>query len=241
MPRRAAAFAVLICAALTSVACDPGGAPPAPESAPGAPSAAGPEQVVRDAAAATVRAGSARATLLAETAAGPVRATGPVRFAPFAADLTATVGPREIALRSLDGTSWARLGSRWQQLSPGLLPVGAVAGVLHAASALTPVTEVGPEQVGGVPATHYRGTVDLAAVPAPDPDARAELNELAALASPTPDVDVWVGPDGRIAQLRTTSAPAPGTRAATAPAPAAVTVTLTEPGIPVRVTPPPTG
>lgn len=45
-----------------------------------------------------------------------MRATGPVRFAPFAADLTTTVGTREIALRTVDGTSWARFGTRWEQL-----------------------------------------------------------------------------------------------------------------------------
>lgn len=231
---RAGVLGALLCAVLVTGACD--AAPPAPSGAPvAAPSA---EQAVRNAAATTTRAGSARTELVAETAAGTVRATGPVRFAPFAADLAATVGTREIGVRSVDGTSWARLGSRWQQLSPGLLPVGAVAGALRSVSGLTGVTEVGPERVGEVATTHYRGTVDLAAVAAPDATARAELAELAALASPTPGIDVWVGPDGRIVRLRTSSVATPGTRAATAPTPATVTVTLSDLGVPVEVTPP---
>ncbi|MBW0101982.1 hypothetical protein [Pseudonocardia sp. KRD291] len=245
---RAGVVAGLLCAVLVTGACDAAPAPNPPASPSGAPVPAGPpvaaespEQVVGNAAVATTRAGSARTVLLAETAVGTVRATGPVRFAPFAADLTATVGTREVALRAVDGTSWARFGTRWQQLSPGLLPVGAVSGALRSATGLSGVSEVGPEQVGDVATTRYRGTVDLAAVPAPEPTAKAELGELAALASPTPEIDVWVGPDGRIVQLRTGSVATPGTRAADAPTPGAITVTLSDLGVPVEVTPPPTG
>ncbi|MET0187464.1 MAG: hypothetical protein ABW212_00600 [Pseudonocardia sediminis] len=242
-PRRCGVVAALLCAVLVTGACTSDPAPSSQDpSNPGAPvAAATPEQAVGNAAVATTEAGSARTVLVAETAVGTVRATGPVRFAPFAADLTATVGAREIGVRTVDGTSWARFGTRWQQLSPGLLPVGAVAGALRSASGLTGVTEVGPEQVGDVATTHYRGTVDLAAVQAPDATARAELDELAALATPNPGIEVWVGPDGRIVQLRTSSVATPGTQAASAPAPGAITVTLSDLGVPVEVTPPPTG
>ncbi len=240
--RRAGLVAALLCAVVVTGACDAAPSPTGPAPAPGAPAAVvSPEQAVRDAAVATTRAGSARTELLAETPAGAVRATGPVRFTPFAADLTATVGSRQVALRTVDGTSWARFGTRWQQLSPGLVPVGAVAGALRSAAGLSGVTEVGREQIGGVATTHYRGTVDLAAVPAPDATARAELAELAALASPTPGIEVWVGPDGRVVRLRTSSVATPGTQAASAAAPGTITVTLSQLGVPVEVTPPPTG
>lgn len=246
LSRRVGVVAALLCAVLVTGACDAAPSPPgSPSGAPvpdGPPVAAeSPEQVAGNAAVATTRAGSARTVLIVETGAGTVRATGPVRFAPFAADLTATVGTREIAVRAVDGTAWARLGTRWQQLSPGLLPVGAVAGALRSVSGLSDVTEVGPERIGGVETTHYRGSVDLAAVPAQDATAKAELGELAALASPTPGIEVWVGPDGRVAQLSTNSVATPGTQAASAPVPGRITVTLSDLGVPVEVTPPPTG
>lgn len=245
---RTGAVAALLGAVLLTAACDVAPEPAAPAPSSGAPVPAGPpvaaqspEQVVGNAAVATTRAGSARTVLVAETVAGTVRATGPVRFAPFAADLVASVGPREIAVRTVDGRSWARFGTRWQPLSQGLLPVGAVAGALRSATGLSGVSEVGPEQVGGVPTTRYRGTVVLADVPAPDPAARAELDELAALATPTPAIEVWVGPDGRVVQLRTSSVAAPGTQSASVPTSGVVTVTLSDLGVPVEVTPPPTG
>ncbi|MDN5918928.1 MAG: hypothetical protein L0I76_28170 [Pseudonocardia sp.] len=239
--RAAAAIAVLLCSGFLLAGCTGAPEPPAPAGASGVDAAAEPGQAVGDAAVRTIRAGSARADVVVESAIGPVRATGPIRFEPFAADLTATVGEREVALRAVDGKAWARLGTRWQPLSPGLVPVGAVAGALRSVTGLRDVVEVGPETIGGVPATLYRGSVDLSAVPAPDATAKAEIAELSALASPTPRIEVWIGPDGTVAQLRTASVAPTAPQAASAPTPGVVTVSLTDLGVPVEVTPPPTG
>lgn len=227
--RPAAALAAAACALLVLTGCD-GGSPAAPPSAAPAVSQA-PDRVVGDALAATLAAGSARAVIDAGTAAGPVTATGPLRFAPFAADLSATVAGRPVALRAVDGSSWVEFGGRWRRVPPGTVPVGALAGALHAAPGLREVVADGTEDVAGVPAARYRGTADLdAAAASADPATAAGLRELAGLVTQRPAVQVWVGPDGRVTQLRV--APAGGS--ATGP----ITLRLSDLGVPADISPP---
>lgn len=230
--RPAAAVAAAACALLVLTGCD-GGAPSAPAAPSPSPAAAvAPDRVVGDALAATLAAGSARAAVDAGTPLGPVTATGPVRFAPFAADLSATVQGRPVALRTVEGSSWVERGGRWQRIPSGLVPIDALAGALHAAPGLRDVVPDGTEDVAGVPATRYRGTVDLdaAAASASDPATATGLRGLAGLVTPRPAVQVWVGPDGRVAQLRI----APSGASTTGP----VTLRLTDVGVPTDITPP---
>ncbi|WP_226359390.1 hypothetical protein [Pseudonocardia sp. ICBG601] len=86
---------------------------------------------------ALVDAGSARVDVELDSVTGPMRASGPARFTPFAADLTVALGTRGAQVRVLDDRAWVRFGGsdRWQPLSTGLVPVGAVGGMLHAAPA----------------------------------------------------------------------------------------------------------
>ncbi len=221
--RAVAAFAALACALLVVTGCT---GTPAPVSAPA--SGPAPDRVVADAVAATLAAGSARLTADVGSPAGAVTASGPVRFSPFAADLSATVQGRPVEVRAVDGKSWVRLGERWRPVAPGLVPVGALPGAVQAASGLRDVVVEGPDTVDGAPATRYRGSVDLDAAAAADPGVAGSLRELSALVTPRPGVEVWVGPDGRLAQLRMAPAGA-----------APVTVGLTDPGLPVDVAPPP--
>jgi LppX_LprAFG lipoprotein len=64
-------------------------------------------------------------------------------------------------------------------------------------------TKVGDEQVNGVEATHYHGSVDLAkAVDQLDPAAKAKLEPLLGqLGTTTVPYDVWVGSDGLISRI----------------------------------------
>ncbi len=138
---------------------------------------------------------------------------------------------RPVALRTVDGSSWVELGGRWQRVSAGLVPVGALTGALHAAPGLRDVVADGTEDVAGVPATRYRGTADLdAAAASADPATADGLRELAGLVTPRPAVQVWVGPDGRVVQLRI----APAGASATGP----ITLRLTDLGVPTDITPP---
>lgn len=224
----------VLVAALLAVAGCTGGSAPSPSGAPAAPE---PRDVVAAATRALVDAGTARV----QVSTGTVTAGGPMRFEPFATDLTATVGTRGAQVVVVDDRSWLRLGgdTAWRPLSPGLLPVGAVAGALRAAPGLTGVTEEAVEPVGGIPAVRYGGVVDLAAAKAADPASAGRFDELAGLVSPTPRVTAWVGAAdaaqadrGRLVQLRL--APA----AEQAPAAGAVTIGFSEPGLPVRVSAP---
>ena len=63
-----------------------------------------------------------------------------------------------------------------------------------------------------------------------DPGAAAGLRELAGLVTPRPSLEVWTGPDGRVAQIRV----APAGPSATGP----ITLRLTDLGIPTDITPP---
>lgn len=229
--RPGAALAAAACALLVLTGCD-GGTPAAPSAAPAVSSPApAPDRVVGDALAATLAAGSARAEIDAGTAAGPVTASGPLRFAPFAADLSATVAGRPVALRAVDGSSWVEFGGSWRRVPPGTVPAGALAGALHAAPGLRDVVADGAEDVAGVPATRYRGTADLdAAAAAADPATAEDLRELAGLVTPRPAVQVWVGPDGRVTQLRV----APTGGSATGP----ITLRLSDLGLSTAITPP---
>lgn len=231
-------------------ACTGGGpAPSAPE--PSTPPAPSPRDAVATAARSLADAGTARVTVGLDAPTGPVRATGPARFEPFAADLTVALGARDARVRVVGERAWVRFGDGpgWQPLSTGLLPVGAVTGALHAVPGLRDVVaQPGTETVGGVPAVRHTGTVDLAAAraAAPDPAAATRLDELAGLVSPTPAVTAWLGapdaaaPDrGRLLQLRLEpAAPATGTQDANAAVPGAVTLGFAEPGLPVQITAP---
>lgn len=239
--RRAPALAALLACLAVLAACT-AGAPPG-GTAGAAPS---PRDVVAAAVRSLADAGSARVTLSTGAPTGPLTASGPVRFEPFAADLTAVVGTREAQVRAVDGRAWLRLGrsGRWQSVPAGLLPVGAVSGALRAAPGLAGVTGQGTEPVGAVPAAVYRGTVDLAAARAAAPGDAPRIDQLAGLVSPTPRFTAWIGASdagetdrGRLLRLRLEPAgPPPG--AAGPPAPGAVTVAFAEPGLPVEVTAP---
>lgn len=239
--RQAPALAALLACLAVLVACT-AGAPPG-ETAVAAPS---PRDVVTVAARSLADAGSARVTLSTDAPTGPLTASGPVRFEPFAADLTAVVGTRGAQVRAVDGRAWLRLGrsGRWQSVPVGLLPVGAVSGALRAAPGLADVTAQGREQVGAVPAAVYRGTVDLAAAKAAAPEDAPRIDQLAGLVSPMPRFTAWIGASdapgadrGRLLRLRLEPAGAPP-GVAGSPVPGAVTVGFAEPGLPVRITAP---
>ncbi|WP_344022517.1 hypothetical protein [Pseudonocardia kongjuensis] len=211
-----------------------GGAPGA-EQDPPPPT---PQEIVTAAGTALAEAGTARVAVTLDGPTGPLSGGGPVRFDPFAADLTVALGTRGAHVRVLDDDAWLRLGGaeQWQPVSTGLLPVGALTGALHATSGLREVTEQGPAEVDGVPALHYTGTVDLAAArdAAPGPAEATRLDELAGLVSPRPGFDAWLGapgtPDeGRLLRLQLVPAEA---------ATGAITLTFAEPGLPVDVTAP---
>jgi len=210
-----------------------GGGPGAEQDPPPTP-----QEIVTSAGTALTDAGSARVSVTLDGPTGPLQGGGPVRFDPLAADLTVALGTRGAQLRVLDDDAWLRFGGaeQWQPLSTGLLPIGALTGALHTTSGLREVTEQGPEDVDGVPALRYTGTVDLAAArdAAPGPAEATRLDELAGLVSPNPGFDAWLGApgtadEGRLLQVRL--APA-GT------ATGAITLTFTEPGLPVDVTAP---
>ncbi|WP_224389464.1 hypothetical protein [Pseudonocardia sp. ICBG1293] len=242
------------CGALLVLAlagCTPGGQQPSGDGAPPAAAAPSAQDAVAAAGTALADAGSARVDVELDSVTGPVRASGPARFTPFAADLTVALGTRGAQVRVVDDRAWVRFGGsdRWQPLSTGLLPVGAVGGMLHAAPGLRDVVAApGTTDVDGVPATTHSGTVDLAAAraAAPEPAVATHLDELAGLVSPTPRFTAWLGaPDaapadrGRLLRLRLEpQAPATGTQNAGAGVPGAVTVSFSDPGVPVEITAP---
>lgn len=239
--RRAAPTVLAIVLALVLAGCTGAGGP-SDAAAPAPPPA--PREIVAGAGQALADAGSARLTVALDLPTGRVEASGPARFTPFAADLTVALGTRGAQVRVVGDDAWIRLGGadRWQPLSAGMLPVGAVTGALHIAPGLRDVTEQpGREDVGGVPALRYAGTVDLAAAraAAPDPATATRLDELAGLVSPGPRFTAWLGapdaagPDrGRLVRLRLEPT-APGT-----PAAGPITLDVAEPGLPVEVTAP---
>ncbi|MBP2370714.1 hypothetical protein [Pseudonocardia parietis] len=238
----ATVFATVL--ALVLAGCTGADAPSGDAAAPAPPP--DPREVVAGAGQALADAGSARLRVALDLPTGRVEASGPARFAPFAADLTVALGTRGAQVRVVGDDAWIRLGGadRWQRLSTGMLPVGAVTGALHTAPGLRDVTEQpGREDVGGVPALRYTGTVDLAAArtAAPDPATATRIDELAGLVSPTPRFTAWLGapdaagPDrGRLVRLRLEPA-APGTGT---PAAGPITLDVAEPGLPVEVTAP---
>ncbi|BBG00044.1 MULTISPECIES: hypothetical protein [Pseudonocardia] len=208
------------------------------DSAAGPDPSPTPQDVVTGAGTALVEAGTARVTVTLDGPTGPLSGGGPVRFDPFAADLTVALGTRGAHVRVLDDDAWLRLGGaeQWQRVSTDLLPIGALSGALHATSGLRDVTEQGPEDVNGVPAVRYAGTVDLTAArdAAPGSAEATRLDELAGLVSPNPGFGAWIGApgteqDGRLLQLRLEPAEA---------ATGTVTLTFAEPGLPVDVTAP---
>ncbi|ALL74182.1 hypothetical protein AD006_00535 [Pseudonocardia sp. EC080610-09] len=244
----AALLGLVLALSLALTVCT-GGGPTA--SGPAAEPGPSPQDTVTAAARALADAGSARATVGLDGPTGPLRANGPARFEPFAADLTVDLGTRGAHVRVLGDDAWVRFGGSpgWQALSTGLLPVGAVTGALHATAGLRDVVaQPGTEDVEGLPAVRYTGTVDLAAAraAAPDPAAATRVDELSGLVSPTPWFTAWLGapdaaqPDrGRLVQLRLEPAgPASGEQSANAAVPGAVTLGFTEPGLPVEVTAP---
>ncbi|ANY05874.1 hypothetical protein [Pseudonocardia sp. HH130630-07] len=249
MTRSAALLAAVLVLVLT--ACTGGGEPAAPPPAPApAAGAAAEPGAVGAAVRKLADAGSARLTVDLVGPTGPIRATGPARFDPFATELSVTLGSREARVRAVGPDAWVRFGDAtdWQPLAPGLLPVGAVSGALQAASGLRDVTEQpGAADVDGVPAVRHTGTVDLtAARAAVDPAAATRLDELAGLVSPTPRFTAWLGartaePADRDRLLRLILepvAPAEDTRDADAAGVGALTVTFAEPGVEVRVAAP---
>lgn len=218
---------------------------------PGGPAAApppAPRDVVAAAARGLADAGSARVEIELDSPSGPLRASGPVRFAPFAADLSAAVGTRGVRVRAVEPDAWLRLGEgRWQPISAGMLPLQAVTGALRAAPGLTgvtgPVTESETRPDG---TERYAGTVDLAAARAADPAAGPALDQLAGLVSPGPRFTAWIGgpaaPEhdrGRLLRLRLE--PSTGSPGVPGPVPGTVTIGFAEPGLPVDVSPPPAG
>ncbi|MEJ8278522.1 hypothetical protein [Pseudonocardia spirodelae] len=238
-------------AVLALAGCTTGTPAPGADGAPAAATAPSAQDAVAAAGRALADAGSARVDVELDSVTGPVRASGPVRFAPFAADLTVALGTRGARVRVLEDRAWVRFGGsdRWQPLSTGLLPVGAVGGMLHAAPGLRDVVAApGTTEVGGIAATTATGSVDLAAARAgaPDPAVAAHLDELAGLVSPAPRVTAWLGaPDaapadrGRLLRLRLEpQAPPTGTQSAGAAVPGAITVSFADPGLPVEVTAP---
>ncbi|MGF1596976.1 MAG: hypothetical protein ACFCVK_08580 [Acidimicrobiales bacterium] len=78
----------------------------------------------------------------------------------------------------------------------GTDPLGLLVGIGTARAALD---EVGPDTVRGVATTHYRSTIDLAAVAAADPATRAELEgELGSLDGAVLPVELWIDGDGLV-------------------------------------------
>jgi LppX_LprAFG lipoprotein len=131
------------------------------------------------------------------------------------------------------GKSWLKL-----DLASAAKTLGANASALTAQDpssalaqleALTGVTQVGSQLVAGVSTTHYRGTIDVAKLPAAS---SALVKSTGATFGP---VDVWVGDDGYVHRVRvTTTASAGGQSTKTT-----LTMTLSDFGLGVIATVPP--
>lgn len=137
-------------------------------------------------------------------------------------------------------TSLTPGGQRWLKLdlATAAKTLGANASVLTAQdpssalaqlSALTGVTKVGTETIGGVQTTHYKGQVDVSKLP----PASAQLAQSTG-ASFGP-VDVWVGDDGYVHRMHLVTNAGSGGQTATTTA----TMTLSAFGESVTASPPP--
>lgn len=103
------------------------------------------------------------------------------------------------------------------------------AAALAQLKALSGVKETGSQTIGGVDTTRYRGTIDIAKLPA---ETAAAVQASGATFGP---VDVWVGSDGYVHRVRVpTSAGAAGQTAKTT-----LTMTLSRFGTGVSVSVPP--
>lgn len=202
-----------------SASAAPSAAPSGSATADGGSSEAA--QGVADALAAGREAGSAAFDFSSETdAAGQsVVATGRGSFDAATGALSMQLssqlpGQGEVALelRQVDDLVYVSgvpglPPEQWVQLTPEEL--GAAGGPLGGADPSQQLTllqqagdvqEVGPEQVGGVETTHYRGQVDLAAAAEQAQQGGADLRQLQQqyeqLGLSTVPFDLYVGPDG---------------------------------------------
>jgi hypothetical protein len=111
------------------------------------------------------------------------------------------------------------------------------AQVLDLLRASGEVTKVGPDIVGGVRVTEYRGTVDLRKALALKGVSRAAIQRLLDAGAPAElPVDVWIGDeDGLVHRVRTTSSTTIGAQTVDT----ATTTTMSDWGTTVFVDPPP--
>jgi hypothetical protein len=251
--RRAAAAAFVVALPVAATGC--GGSGKKTSTTTATPAAlAG---TVRDAVAKTVNAGSEHVVLSAKVAAGgqTVALSGKGDFdsakqlgtmhATFALGGVQTVieevqSGNTIYVSSPFFSAFLPAGKAWLKLdlSTAAKTLGANASALTAqdpASALaqmqavTDLKEVGSQLVGGAPATHYRGRIDVSKLPA---SSSALVQSSGASFGP---VDVWVGDDGYVHRMRvTTSANAGGQTAKTT-----LTMTLSNFGLGVKASVPP--
>lgn len=208
--------------------------------------------------------------------------TGVIRFSPSAAELDAGVpnggtlvirvlgqilylmpptpagqapSPKPWIEINLNQAAQSGAGSGFSSLSPsGSVNPANVLGYLQGVSHLS---KVGPESIKGVPATHYKGTVDLNKLAAMlSGKAQTAYRKIVTmLHTSTVPIDLWVDAQGRAVQVRTqvpvpaptttTAAPAKGATTApptTAPANGGIlttTVDYYDFGAPVTVAAPP--
>jgi hypothetical protein len=195
--------------------------PPAPAdtaASPGAPAtASGAAALLKQAAANTKSAQTARIRLDGAIDAGSQsissRGEGVADFASGDAELTlsADVGgqPQELTVRIVDGTTYMQmplLGDVWLR-SPQ--PLGAVTGanpesLLNAIGSVSNLEAVGEEDVDGVSATHYTGSIDIAeAVAAAGAKGQQAKQMLALLkgGTGTSAIDVWVDDEDRVIKV----------------------------------------
>jgi hypothetical protein len=140
------------------------------------------------------------------------------------------------------GKSWIRLNLEKVgkvmgfDLGAALGPTGQnPAEVLDMLRASGPLEEVGKETLDGTETTRYKGTLDLDAVAKLKGISEATVRRLKASGMPTQlPVEVWIGNDGLVRQVRLLEVPTSGKPTSTS-----VTIGFTDYGTDVSVTAPP--
>lgn len=131
------------------------------------------------------------------------------------------------------GKTWLKLdlatASKTLGVNASALTAQDPTAALAQAQAITGLHDLGTATLNGVQTTRYRGSIDVAKLPAAT---RQLLTETSARFGP---MDVWVGADGYVHRVRVaTTAKANGQTAKTV-----VTMTLSGYGVPVSASPPP--
>lgn len=248
----------LFVAATATIAAGAAGcsAPPAPSpgsSAPAGAISASPAAMLAQAAQSTESAGSAKVTSTTTVDSGAggqdmtVRGGGVVDFASGEASMRLSSslfgGGMDLEVIVADGKSYIKVpmfGDKW--LETPLQDLGVTfadpAAGLDMLKEVGDLKEVGPENVAGVPATKYTGTVDLHKLMEQTGAAQGDSSQAKQLAKLTgvADVTVWVDGDGRIVRYdQKADLKAGGQSLVTT-----MSTTFTDFGVDTAITPPPT-